>query len=94
LRQKVQGKFVPVHAKEDTQEKWSYSSTHAMCQKRYMGHNRGSRHGHYHDDQMSSRKEDITDGLFRPQHVGSRSITLRGMSRSFNNHQTVAVYQT
>jgi hypothetical protein len=78
---------------EDAEEKRSYSSTHAVCQKRYTGHDHGSRLGHYHDDQTSSRK-DITDDLFRPQHVGLCSITLRGMSRSFNNHQTVAVYQT
>ena len=87
------GQVCSCTCQEDTQEKRSYSSTHAMCQKRYTGHDRGSRHGHYHAKRHQERRT-LQKNLFRPQHVGSCSITLRGMSWSFNNHQTVAVYQT
>ena len=85
MRQKVQGKFVPVHAKK-THRRSRVTAPLMRCVKKTIhgiimmhgtmsfikntGHNRGSRHGHYHDHQTSSRKEGITDDLFRPQHVG------------------------
>lgn len=70
MRQKVKGKCVPVHVKK-TYRRSGVTAPLMRCVKNdtrdiivAVGHD------YHHDDQKSSRKEGITDDLFRQQNVG------------------------
>jgi len=68
------GQVCSCTCQEDTQEKRSYSSTHAMCQTRYTGHDRGSRHGHYHAKRHRERRTLQT--IYFAHNMPGRAATL------------------